>query len=525
MTTPRPARRLITPLGLALLALVAAGCSLGTSGERVIYVTATPYYDEQGELVIPPTPSPSEPTPLPIQPTPNPTRPVPQSSGLYVVQPGDTLGTIATLYGLTVDDLLALNSLDDANTLEVGQTLNVPGGEVEFAPDFKLIPDSELVYSPGASSFSVTAFAKFQQGFLRAYSEMIDDKSWSGVEIVDFVARSYSVNPRLLLALFEYRGGWITEPYPVDEALFDYPMGLVVTGREGLYYQMLDAADALNAGYYGWKYRGEISLAFGEQRVFYASDVNPGTVGVQYMLSVTTSYAQWQRDVSADGFYQTYLNLFGDPFEVAVEPLVPANLQQPRLTLPFAPGEEWVFTGGPHGGYNSGSAWSAVDFAPPKPPDELINAQGSCYISPYWVTAAADGVIARSGSGYVVLDLDGDGDEHTGWTLVYLHIDDFEIVEPGTEVKAGDPLGHPSCMGGFSNGTHLHFSRRYNGEWLPVECSTCAPGVTIPAEVLGEWTMRGYAGQEYQGYMTREGNDGYRQADQTRDFGQNKVMW
>jgi murein DD-endopeptidase MepM/ murein hydrolase activator NlpD len=508
-----------------LLALAAAGCSLGGGEERVIYVTATPYYDEQGQLVIPPTETPSKPTPQPIKPTPNPTRAVPQSSNLYVVQPGDTLGTIATQYGVTVDELLALNALGDANVLEVGQTLNVPGGQVEFAPSFKLIPDSELVYSPGASSFSVTAFAKFQQGFLRAYSETIDDKSWSGVEIIDFVARSYSINPRLLLALLEYRSDWITDPYPESDQAEDYPMGLVSTGREGLYRQMLDAADALNTGYYGWKYRGAISLSLGDQRVFYASDVNAGTVGVQYMLSVGNSYAQWQTDIGPDGFYQTYLNLFGDPFEYAVEPLVPANLQQPTLTLPFAPGEEWVFTGGPHGGYNSGSAWSAVDFAPPKPPDELVNAQGSCYISPQWVTAVADGVIARSGSGYIILDLDGDGDEHTGWTLVYLHMDDYEVIKPGTQVKAGDRLGHPSCMGGFSNGTHLHFSRRYNGEWLPVECNACAPGVSVPAEVLGEWTMHGYAGQEYQGYMTRDGDDGYRQADQTRDFEQNKVMW
>ena len=33
-------------------------------------------------------------------------------------------------------------------------------------------------------------------------------------------------------------------------------MGIVKAGREGLLRQMLDAADALNYGYYGWKYRG-----------------------------------------------------------------------------------------------------------------------------------------------------------------------------------------------------------------------------------------------------------------------------
>jgi LasA protease len=210
---------------------------------------------------------------------------------------------------------------------------------------------------------------------------------------------------------------------------------------------------------------------------------------------------------------------------LAYEPLTPPDLAQPALTLPFAQGEEWVYTGGPHGGYNSGSAWSAIDFAPPEPPDELVNAQGSCYVSQNWVTAAAPGVIARSGDGYVILDLDGDGNEHTGWTLVHLHIDDSERIPAGVSVQAGDKLGHPSCEGGFSNGTHLHIGRRYNGEWIPVQCADCAPGVTVPSFILGEWTIFGFANQEYQGYMTRPSEDGYRQAEQTRDYEFNKVSW
>ncbi|RPI92978.1 MAG: M23 family metallopeptidase, partial [Chloroflexi bacterium] len=225
------------------------------------------------------------------------------------------------------------------------------------------------------------------------------------------------------------------------------------------------------------------------------------------------------------GFFQTYLSLFGDPFALAYEPLIPDNLAQPELILPFSQGEEWVYTGGPHGAYNSGSGWAAVDFAPPKPPDELVASQGECYISPYWVTAVADGVIARSGKGFILLDLDGDGSEHTGWVMVYLHIDDYERIEEGKRVQRGDELGHPSCQGGVSNGTHLHFSRRYNGEWIPVICETCAPGVSVPPMLLGEWTMVGYPNQEYQGYMTRPGEDGYRQAEQTRDYDFNTVMW
>lgn len=519
----RFAPRLIVMIAALLLAGIA--CSQTSSSANIIYITATPLYDAQGNIIIPPTMTADAPTLTPIEPTPNPTRIMPNESGVYLVQPGDTLGTIAALYEITVPEILAMNEIANPNALEVGQVLTIPGSSALFGPAFKLIPDSELVYSAAASNFSITGAVKFHQGFLRAYSEEINGETLSGVEIVSFIATNYSINPRLLLALLEYRGGWLSTPYP-DEPALSYPMGIIKSGREGLFRQMIDAADALNAGYYGWKYRGDLAVTLGDgNRVLFDPGLNPGTVGVQYMLGLTTESAQWQADVHPDGFFATYLTLFGDPFARAIEPITPPGLTQPVLTLPFARGEEWVYTGGPHGGYDSGSAWAAIDLAPPSPPDEIKQTQGECYISPYWVTAAAPGVIARSGDGYVILDLDGDGDEHTGWTLVYLHIDDQERIASGTTVNAGDKLGHNSCEGGFSTGTHLHLARRYNGEWIPTECEDCLAGAVVPSFVLGEWTVVPFTGQEYQGAMTRPGEDGYRQAEQTREYTLNKIIW
>ena len=523
-----PSRRMrwAAPLLVVVLLAIAALACTRESGE-VITITATPLIDEMtGQVIIPPSITPTGPTKTPIQPTPNPARTDTLGSALYTVQAGDTLGTIALRYGVTVEELLALNpQLANPDALEVGQTINTPGGGLPVGPDMKLIPDSELVYGPTAADFSITSVVKYSPGFLRAYSEEVDGEVMTGVEIIHFVAKSYSVNPRLLLALLEYRGEWLTNPFP-PQAKIDYPMGIQRPNREGLMRQMLDAADALNAGYYGWKYRGDTVLSFDDGvRILFAPTLNPGTVAVQKMLSVATSSTQWQRDVAPTGFFDTYLSMFGDPFVNAYEPITPPNLTQPELTLPFARGEEWVYTGGPHGAYNSGSAWGAVDFAPPRPSDELIALQGACYVSPYLVTAVAPGVIARSGDGYVILDLDGDGDETTGWTIVYLHIDNHEVIAPGTRVKTGDRLGHPSCEGGFSNGTHLHISRRYNGEWIPVECEDCMPGAVVPPFTLGEWTLHGYPRQEYQGYMTHAGGEGTRQADQMREFQDNKVMW
>lgn len=523
-----PSRRMrwAAPLLVVVLLAIAALACTRESGE-VITITATPLIDEMtGQVIIPPSITPTGPTKTPIQPTPNPARTDTLGSALYTVQAGDTLGTIALRYGVTVEELLALNpQLANPDALEVGQTINTPGGGLPVGPDMKLIPDSELVYGPTAADFSITSVVKYSPGFLRAYSEEVDGEVMTGVEIIHFVAKSYSVNPRLLLALLEYRGEWLTNPFP-PQAKIDYPMGIQRPNREGLMRQMLDAADALNAGYYGWKYRGDTVLSFDDGvRILFAPTLNPGTGAVQKMLSIATSSTQWQRDVAPTGFFDTYLSMFGDPFVNAYEPITPPNLTQPELTLPFARGEEWVYTGGPHGAYNSGSAWGAVDFAPPRPSDELIALQGACYVSPYWVTAVAPGVIARSGDGYVILDLDGDGDETTGWTIVYLHIDNHEVIAPGTRVKTGDRLGHPSCEGGFSNGTHLHISRRYNGEWIPVECEDCMPGAVVPPFTLGEWTLHGYPRQEYQGYMTHAGGEGTRQADQMREFQDNKVMW
>ena len=45
--------------------------------------------------------------------------------------------------------------------------------------------------------------------------------------------------------------------------------------------------------------------------------------------------------------------------------MIPEGLTQPELQLPFEVGDVWSYTSGPHGGWDSGSAWAALDFAPP----------------------------------------------------------------------------------------------------------------------------------------------------------------
>jgi hypothetical protein len=149
----------------------------------------------------------------------------------------------------------------------------------------------------------------------------------------------------------------------------------------------------------------------------------------------------------------------------------------------------WYYTGGPHGGWNDGSAWAAVDFVP----DEGYL---GCQVASSWERASAAGLVVYSQDGEVLIDLDGDGHEQTGWILFYLHVASDGRVPVDTHVKQGDPVGHPSCEGGFSESAHLHFARRYNGEWI-------AADGPLPL-VLSGWQFYS-SGAQYDGTAVRAG--------------------
>jgi murein DD-endopeptidase MepM/ murein hydrolase activator NlpD len=159
------------------------------------------------------------------------------------------------------------------------------------------------------------------------------------------------------------------------------------------------------------------------------------------------------------------------------------------LQLPFASGDTWYLTSGPHGGWGAGSAWAALDFVPP-------DVEQGCLQSEAWVTAMADGVVVRSGNGAVVVDADGDGYAGTGWAILYQHLESRDRIPVGAFVQTGDRLGHPSCEGGFSNGTHVHIARLYNGRWLSADGS-------IPFNMAG-WVSQGLQ-REYDGLLIRGG--------------------
>jgi LysM repeat protein len=445
--------------------------------------------------------------------------------GRYVVQPGDTLSNIAASQGVSLAMLAQANNLADPNSLEVGQVLVIPNAPTQTTPGVPIIPDNRLVRAPGSTAFNIREFIAGQPGFIRAATDEVQDVILTAADVVERVSYEYSVDARLLLALLELRSGWLRNPNPPPNMQV-YPLGAPASpagfDRNGLYRQLAWGADTLNRGYYGFKYDTTALIEFANQGVALRMNetINPGTAGLQFMLAQFNTLDGWQREIGQSGLYATYLSLFGDPFADAVQTLTPIALEQPFLVLPFPAGQEWFFTGGPHGGWGVGSAWAAVDFAPP---DDLTTVSSACYVSSNFVTAVAPGVIARTAEGVVVLDMDGDGDESTGWSILYLHVDERDRITQGSTVNVGDRIGRPSCDGGFSNGTHLHIARRFNGEWLPADCSSCPADRRIPNFVMSGWTFYGYTRQEYQGYM-RNG-DQERIAWQGRENPANRVVW
>jgi LasA protease len=279
--------------------------------------------------------------------------------------------------------------------------------------------------------------------------------------MVDYVATNFSISPRDLLALLEYQTGALSDP---TMPATSYALGQVDYNYAGIYLQLVWAAGMLNNGYYGWR-TGRLTSFDHIEGTIERPDPwqNAASVAFQYYFSRHLTKTDYDRAVGPDGLVATYHQFFGDPWQTDLA-LIPVSLHQPDLSFPFPDGQTWAFTGGPHTGWGSPTLdpLAAVDFAPPA-------VVGGCTLTDLPAVAVADGVVVRSQTGVVMLDLDGDSDERTGWDILYLHIATVGRVALGTKLHRGDPVGFPSCEGGEATGTHVHVVRKYNGEWIPAD--------------------------------------------------------
>jgi LasA protease len=472
-----------------------AASALPTAGPSatalIATVTGIPPSAVPSETPAPPPTDPPLPTStlLPV-PSPSPTAlRTPAPTQFYTSQSGDTLPALAARFGVNPADIVAPQGLRGVTTLASGQLLVIPRVLGEVGPGKKLIPDSELVFSGAAAGFDPQKFALEQGGYLAHYNGYAVHRSSAGGDVVLGEALNHSINPRLLIALLEYISGWVTEARPTGDAL-KYPYGYVHPYLLNLNAQLTWATSRLAIGYYGWRDGSLTELQFPDGSTLRLDPtLNAGTVALQYFLAQNLNRPAWDEAVGDAGFASTYRAFFGDPFARALDPLVPSDLTQLPLQLPFMAGSTWYLTGGPHGAWELGGAQAALDFAPG-------STAAGCADSNAWVTAVAAGLVLRASQGVVIIDLDGDGRETTGWNILYLHLAARGRVVEGAFVERGQAIGHPSCEGGRATGTHVHIARKYNGEWIP------AYG-PVPFNMSG-W-VAGPGKGEYYGTLTKDG--------------------
>jgi LasA protease len=411
---------------------------------------------------------------------------------LYYAQAADTLPTVAIRFGVKTEEITSPTALSQTSLLEPGQLLIIPRRLANTTSPQHILPDSELVNSPSAADFDIDAYVNQAGGKLSRHKEWLKSTgTLTGAQVVQRVATENSINPRLLLALLEYQSGWVYgEPANIEQE--EYPLGKVDPRYKGLFHQLVWAVNELSTGYYAWREGRLIELDFVQDgyKVRLAPDLNAGSVAMQFFFAQIMITQKWVEAVDLEiGFPSLYTNMFGNYWQRAqnVEPLYPPGLSQPELSLPFQKGRIWSFTGGPHGAWEGEGSYAALDFAP-------SSSEPGCVDSNAWATASASGLVVRSGNGVVVLDLDGDGFEQTGWVVLYLHVSKDSGVPVGTWVDRGDILGHPSCEGGHATGTHVHIARKFNGEWIAADGPM--------AFNLSGWITH-YGGSVYSGYLTR----------------------
>lgn len=322
-----------------------------------------------------------------------------------------------------------------------------------------LVPDSEVVLGPTLYGFDTAAFVAGAGGYLAGHAETVGAEVWTGADAVDRVAHAYGIGPRLLLALIELRSGWVRDPNPAERS---YPLGGDVPG---LFNGLVAAADHLNEAYAARRFGGRDAVLLADgQSVRVGPDLNAGSFAVLSLLSTDVTAADWPALAAPSALWSVWHDLYGDePLYYNTSPVEWSELPPFPLRLPFAEGAVWYFVEGPASPRGRGGPRASVAFAPPPA------AAAGCTPSAAWALAAAGGTVVRSDALGVIIDSDDDRFVGSGWSITYRHLAPEERIPEGTTVRAGEPIGHPSCADGPATVTRVSLARRYNGAWVPAD--------------------------------------------------------
>jgi murein DD-endopeptidase MepM/ murein hydrolase activator NlpD len=366
-----------------------------------------------------------------------------QSPATYTVQPGDTLGVIATRLGVGLDALAAANGIVDVNVIEVGQVLVIPGGEsgggVPAWPGETL---DELAARLGTTAEQLAALNQMEVSARLFPGQPVQiPPDATGDTTLRFGA---VVHVRLPSQIVQGRTGRLavesSRPLSLTAAWNSLPLGIQpAPGSDGSQqFAFLPTPALLGPGFFPV----EIGYVSGSGAVIsrtFSVLVSEGPYDSQLI-----ELPDDKGGLLDPEFTQPEIEKLYALWAVADEPL--------RWTLPFSRpiglefpttspyGTRRSYNGGPYSSYHSGQ-----DFGAP----EGIT-----------VTAPGDGIVVLAeplnvrGNAVVI-------DHGAGVFTGYWHLSE-NFVTAGQAVTVGDALGLVGTTG-LSTGNHLHWEVRIYG--------------------------------------------------------------
>lgn len=367
-----------------------------------------------------------------------------QSEPTYTVQPGDTLGQIATRFGISVEVLAAANAIDDINRISVGQVLLIPSVD-QALPTIISWPGETLSDLANRTGISIDQLATLNR--LDTSTRLFPGQP--------IVVPTNRFNP-------VFRFGALTG--------VDYP-AQIVQGKTGRLQITSSRPVSINVTWNGLPLALNVNLSSDDSRRYTAHIPVPALLGPgPFLLDVAytarsgvTVRRTFPINVVNGGYPSQEINLPPDRGALLAPEITSAELvtvtrawsatdTPAQWYAPFvrpisaeypttsAYGIRRSYDGGPYNSYHAGQ-----DFGAPVG---------------VTVTVPADGIVSWAGP----LVVRGNAviiDHGKGIFTGYWHLSDM-FVEEGQPVAAGDLLGLVGNTG-LSTGAHLHWEMRIYG--------------------------------------------------------------
>ena len=381
-----------------------------------------------------------------VEPTPEPTH--------YIVQPGDTLFSIAQRFGTTVETIVSANEIHDASLIQVGQRLVIPAVRPEPVPPPD--PTADTRVHPVRSGETLTSLAFWYGTTVWTLREVNELNQWGLLWTGQRLAIPLSTAPHRGVSVFPE----ITaEPAP---AIQGQTMVVEVRGEDGLelgglfleqdlhfseeegrYWALVGVGALTPPGTYPLTLRA-IELDSGDwltmTETFSVTEGGYGTYNIvvpadrQGLLDPTLAQAEREKVNAAFagvGEQQLWRGTFDVPLEGEL-----------RTTAPF--GQRRSYSGGPVASYHTGHDYGA---------DE-----GMQVLAPITGTVVLAEPLQVRGQAVIL-------DHGLGVFTGFWHLSRIDVAE-GQLVGQGEVVGLVGNTG-LSTGPHLHWEMRVLG--VPVD--------------------------------------------------------